>query len=336
LLNIGEKEKAMRIGFKRFSILLLTVAVVLTTSVWANGSSEKKTKFTLGMVSITVNDSSNARFIKGATEAAKNLGWDTVVIDAHGNADEANAAFQNLSLRGVNAIIDLVFPVTSLGAGLKAAHDAGIVVGTWGGGLGDYVAATNGTGGIQAQPIVEQMVKDMGGKGSILALTYHAGQVARERENVLDSIVSKYPDIKVTKNEVRIPGYLQDGAEFASAWLASHPKGSEPLAIWGSWDDPALGAISSLKQQNRPDVKVYGQNGNVDAIVAVKEGWMTATAWAAVEEEGKVMVQTIADAIKAGASWKPKAVEVPVVVVNAQTIGDFLKQHPDAAGTSGK
>lgn len=63
---------------------------------------------------------------------------------------------------------------------------------------------------------------------------------------------------------------------------------------------------------------------------------MTATAWAAVEEEGKVMVQTIADAVKAGASWKPKAVEVPVVVVNAQTIGDFLKQHPDAAGTSGK
>jgi len=318
-------------GFKRTFLLIPAVLVLGSMPIWAKGAPEKGA-FTLGMVSITVNDSSNARFIQGATDTAKKMGWEVVVIDAHGNADEANAAFQNLTLRGVNAIIDLVFPVSSLGAGLKAADEAGVVVGTWGGGLGGKVAATNGTGGIQAQPIVEQMVKDMGGKGSILALTYHAGQVARERENILDEIVAKYPGIKVTKNEVRIPGYLQDGAEFASAWLASHPKDSEPLAIWGSWDDPALGAISTMKQQGRQDVKVYGQNGNVDAIVAVKDGWMTATAWAAVEEEGRVMVETLDAAIKAGKDWKPKAVEVPVVVVNANTITEFLKQHPDAAG----
>ncbi|HEY9592847.1 MAG TPA: sugar ABC transporter substrate-binding protein [Spirochaetia bacterium] len=321
----------MRGGFK--GLVALIAAVLAVFAISTAGAQAKKGAFTLGMVSITVNDSSNARFIQGATEAAKKLGWDVVVIDAHGSADEANAAFQNLSLRGVNAIIDLVFPVSSLGAGLRAADQAKIPVGTWGGGLGGKVAATNGTGGIQAQPIVEQMVKDMGGKGSILALTYHTGEVARERENVLDGILARYPGIKVTKNEVRIPGYLQDGAEFAAAWLAAHPKGREPLAIWGSWDDPALGAISALKQQGRSDVKVYGQNGNVDAIVAVKEGWMTATAWAAVEEEGRVMVETLTQAIKAGSSWTPKAVEVPVVVVNAQTIKDFLAKHPGADGS---
>lgn len=318
----------MSVGFKRIGLLVAALLAISTSAVIA-----QKGTFTLGMVSITVNDSSNARFIKGATEAAKKLGWDTIVIDAHGSADEANAAFQNLSLRGVGAIIDLVFPVSSLGAGLRAANDAGIIVGTWGGGLGGKVAATNGTGGIQAQPVVEQMVKDMGGKGSILALTYHAGEVARERENVLDSILGKYPDIKVTKNEVRIPGYLQDGADFASAWLASHPKGSGPLAIWGSWDDPALGAISALKQQGRHDVKVYGQNGNVDAIVAIEDGWMTATAWAAVEDEGRVMVETLNQAIKAKGSWTPKAVEVPVIVVNNQNVKDFVAKHP---GTDGK
>jgi len=288
--------------------------------------------FVLGMVSITVSDSSNARFINGATEAAEALGWEVNVVDAHGNADEANAAFQNLVQAGAGALIDLVFPVSSLGAGLEAAKKAGVVVGTWGGGLGENVVATNGTGGIQAQPIVEQLVKDLGGKGSILALTYHTGQVCREREEVFDSIVAKYPDIKVTKNEVPIPGYIEAGASFTAAWLAAHPAG-EPLAIWGCWDDPALGGISILKQQNRPDVKVYGQNGNVDAIVAVQEGWMTATAWAFVEEEGRVMVNTLNEALKAGASWTPQAVEVPVVVVNAETIEQFLKDHPDAAGT---
>ncbi len=314
-------------------LTLMAVASILLAACGSTvATTETPDKSVLGLVSITVSDSSNARFINGATEAATALGWEVTVVDAHGNADEANAAFQNLAQSGAVAIIDLVFPVSSLGAGLQATKGAGIPVGTWGGGLGDGVIATNGTGGIQAQPIVEQMVADLGGKGSVLALTYHTGQVCREREEVFDSIVAQYPDIKVSKNEVPIPGYLEAGATFAAAWLAAHAEGSEPLAVWGCWDDPALGAISTLKQQNRADVKVYGQNGNIDAIVAVKEGWMTATAWAFVEEEGRVMVQTITEAIKAGDSWTPKAVEVPVVVVNAQTLEQFLKDHPEADG----
>lgn len=284
----------------------------------------------LGMVSITVNDSSNARFIKGATAAAQAAGWEVSVIDAHGNADEANAAIQNLIQRKATAIIDLVFPVTSLGAGLAAAQAANVPVGTWGGGLGDGVVATNGSGGPQAEAIVEQMVADLGGKGQILALTYHTGQVCRDREQVLDDILKGYPDIKVSKNEVKIPGYLQDGAQYTAAWLAGKPAGSGPLAIWGCWDDPALGGISSLKQQGRTDVKVYGQNGNVDAINAVKDGTMTATSYAQVEEEGKVMFQTLLDARQAGASWQPKAVEVPVIVVNNQSVEQFIKDHPEA------
>ena len=322
---------------KKSRIVVFGIAIALLLipgAVFAGGQAEADDTFTLGIVSITVNDSSNARYIESARAAADELGWDVTVVDANGSADEANAAMQNLSLRGVDAIIDLVFPVTSIGAGLRAAEENGVVVGTWGGGLGENVAATNGSGGIQARPVVEQMVEDMGGEGSILALTYHAGQVARERELILDEVLADYPNIDVTKNEVRIPGYVQDGAEFASAWLAAHPEGSGPLAIWGSWDDPALGAISAMKQQGRDDVMVYGQNGNIDAIVAVKEGWMTATAWAPVEEEARVMVDTLREAIAAGDAWEPKAVEVPVVVVNADSIDAFLEAHPDADGSN--
>ena len=327
-----QKEEFMK---KRRLVVALAIAAILMVipgMAFAGGQGEEDDTFTLGIVSITVNDSSNARYIESAKQVAAEYGWDVSVVDANGSADEANAAMQTLSLRGVDAIIDLVFPVTSIGAGLRAAEENGVVVGTWGGGLGENVAATNGSGGIQAKPIVEQMVEDMGGKGSILALTYHAGQVARERELILDGILEDYPEIEVTKNEVRIPGYVQDGAEFASAWLAAHPQGSEPLAIWGSWDDPALGAISAMKQQGRDDVMVYGQNGNIDAIVAVKEGWMTATAWAPVEEEARVMVETLREAIDAGDDWEPKAVEVPVVVVNSETIDSFLEEHPEADG----
>ena len=94
--------------------------------------------------------------------------------------------------------------------------------------------------------------------------------------------------------------------------LARLPPGRrENLAIWGCWDDPAIGAIGSLRQQGRTDVKVYGINGNAQALENIKNGHMTATAWQDSYTEGYNMVKMLEDIKKAGAAWKPKAAEVP-------------------------
>jgi ribose transport system substrate-binding protein len=44
------------------------------------------------------------------------------------------------------------------------------------------------------------------------------------------------------------------------------------------------------------------------------------------------MVDTLDEAVKAGAAWQPKAVEVPAVVVTKDTVNAFLKDHPEAIG----
>jgi len=286
----------------------------------------------LGVVSITATEANNARYIKGAEKAAAEKGWEVSVIDAQGSADQANAGIQNFVQRGAKAIVDMVFPVSSIGAGLAAADAAKIPVVTWGGGLGGSVIATNGSGGPMAVPIVEMMAKDLGDKGDVLALTYHTGEVCRNREVVMDEILAKHPGIKVTKNEVRIPGFFEDGAQYATAWLAVHPAGSGPLAIWGCWDDPSIGAISALRQAGRDDVKVYGINGNAQALENIQKGFMTATAWQDSFTEGHDMLGIIEQAIAAGANWKPKAVEVPAVVVTKDNVAQFAKDHPDALG----
>lgn len=284
----------------------------------------------IGLVSISATEANNARYIQGATKAAEELGYQVNVIDAAGSADQANAAIQNFAQLGAYAIVDMVFPWSSIGAGLAAAGDAGIPVVTWGGGLGGTVAATNGSGGPMVVPVNELMIKNMDGKGSILELTYRTGEVCRNREVELDKALEAYPDIKVTKNEVRIPGYFEDGAQYANAWLASHPAGSENLAIWGCWDDPSIGAIGSLRAQNRDDVKVYGVNGNAQALENIKNGFMTATAWQDSFTEGYNMVKMLKEIKDAGSSWQPKAVEVPAVLVTKDTVEAFIKEHPDA------
>ena len=284
----------------------------------------------VGIVSISATEANNARYITGAQDAAKEIGWQVSVIDAAGNADQANAAIQNFAQRGAASIIDMVFPYSSIGAGLDAAKNAKIPVVTWGGGLGGTVAATDGSGGPMVVPVDDLMIKTMDGKGSILELTYHTGEVCRNREVELDNALKNYPNIKVTKNEVRIPGYFEDGAQYANAWLASHPAGKENLAIWGCWDDPAIGAIGSLRAQDRTDVKVYGVNGNAQALENIKKGFMTATAWQDSYTEDANMIKLLPEIVKAGASWTPKAVEVPAVLVTAGNIDKFLADHPAA------
>ncbi|MBC7479535.1 MAG: sugar ABC transporter substrate-binding protein [Pseudorhodobacter sp.] len=310
----------------RTSKLGFAVAALAVAGTWAVAED----KPVVGIVSISATEANNVRYINGATKAADELGWTVNVVDAAGNADQANAAIQNFAQVGAGAIVDMVFPWSSIGAGLDAAKTAGIPVVSWGGGLGSTVAATNGSGGPMAIPVVELMLKNMGGKGSILALTYRTGEVCRNREEVMDEMVAKFPDIKVTKNEVRIPGYFEDGAQYANAWLASHPADSEPLAIWGCWDDPAIGAIGSLRSQNRTDVKVYGINGNAQALENIKNGFMTATAWQDSFSEGYNMVKMLDEIKKAGAAWQPKAAEVPAVLVTSDTVADFTGKHPEA------
>ncbi|AMM85590.1 sugar ABC transporter substrate-binding protein [Martelella sp. AD-3] len=286
----------------------------------------------LGIVSIAANEANNVRYINGAKAAAEELGWDVDVVDAAGSADQANSAIQNFAGRGAVAIIDMVFPYSSIGAGLAAADSAGIPVVTWGGGLGRSVASTNGSGAPIAAPVIDKMIANLNSKGEILALTYRTGEVCRNREVLLDEKLKDYPDIKVTKNEVRIPGYLEDGAQYANAWLASRPPGGDNLAIWGCWDDPAIGAIGPLRQQGRTDVEVYGVNGNAQALENIRRGHMTATAWEDSYTEGYDMVMLLEKIIDEGDAWEPKAVEVPAILVTQDNIETFLKEHPDAYG----
>ena len=77
----------------------------------------------VGIVSISATEANNARYISGAEAPPKKIGWKVSVIDAAGNADQANAAIQNFAQRGATAIVDMVFPYSSIGAGPRRRQE---------------------------------------------------------------------------------------------------------------------------------------------------------------------------------------------------------------------
>ena len=287
---------------------------------------------TLGIVALVATDALNAAVINGATAAAEEAGWKVVVTDTQGSPDKANAAMTSFSTtQKVDAILVSAFASTSIGGGLASAAAADIPVVSWGGELVDGIIATTSALKV-GEDSVNALLDDFGNKGEILALTYHTGVLCLYRGIAFDDAMAKESGITVTANEVAIPGQVEDGTAFTSAWLASHPAGSGDLAVWGAWDEPGMGAIAALKQAGRDDVKVYSINGSPAALQAVKDGTMTQIIWQDGYTEGLELFQAVLDEEAAGDSWESKTIDVPGVLVDADTIDAFLTEHPDALG----
>jgi ribose transport system substrate-binding protein len=310
---------------KAFALYGAIVLSLILAGCGSAGSSHN----VIGVVLIAGTDPANQQLLAGVNQEAKAKGYTTSTVDANGSLDQANSAIQNLVAQQVKAIVVAAFPATSLTAGLTSAKQAGIPVLSWGGGTASGISADTDESPL-AVPVIQKMVADIHESGSILALNYSSGFICRQRQAVFNSIMQKYPNIKVVKNEVDIPGYESQAAQFTTGWLAAHPVNPGHLAIWGCWDGPAAGAISSLKQDHRTDITVYGQNGQADAINNIKAGSMTATDWENSSVEGVQLVDTISQITSAGSNWKPKTIEVPGVLVDNSTLTSFLKQHPDA------
>jgi ribose transport system substrate-binding protein len=231
----------------------------------------------------------------------------------------------------VDAILVSAFASSSIGAGLASATAASIPVVSWGGELVEGITATTSARKV-GEDSANAMVADFGTTGEVLALTYHTGVLCLYRGEAFEEATAKQPGLTVTSNEVAIPGQVEDGTAFTAAWLASHPQGSGPLAIWGAWDEPGMGAIAALKQANRTDVSVYSINGAPNALEAVRDGSMKQVIWQDGYAEGAQLFTAVLDSVKAGDGWQPKTVDVPGVLVDSSTIDAFLVDHPDALG----
>jgi ribose transport system substrate-binding protein len=328
---------AVRLKFVLIALVAVTAAGcgggdggsdAVTTGTAGDASSSS---LSIGLVPFSSADPTSNQAIVGVQDVAKEQGWTTSLIDAQGSPDKAVSAIQNLVQKKVDFIVTTVFPAEGLAGGLLEAKAAGIPVATLGGGTGNGVQANWGVGLEQGKTIAARLVEDLGGQGELLALGYSPGLPCREREQGLKAALEG-TSIKLDRQEIPIPGQVEGGTKFTQAWLQSHPvKAGAKYAIWGCFDDPAIGALSALKQANRKDVLVYGVNGTPQALNAIRSGELKATVWINAYGAGTAMGKAIPDLIKAGVDGGPREESAPSVLVDKATLDDFLAEYPDAA-----
>lgn len=321
--------------FRRMA-LGAALAVTLVTAAACGGSSGSDDgggddTYSVGIVRFAPSEVTTEAAINSYSKLAKDAGWTVTTANPDASVDKAISSMQDFVQKKVDLIIVSVFDSKSLTAGLKSAEAAGIPVASIAGGAADGITydmvVSNGVS------VVEQMVKDTGGKGKLLALGYKPGLPCQIREQALDDALAK-TTITEDRQEVLIPGQLESGQKFATTWLAKNPKGSEPLAIWACFDDPAMGAVVAAKQAGRDDVMIYGYDGTPAGIKALKDGTLRATAAPDTAAAAKILFEASPDIIKGGPSADPQTTEIPYTLITSDTVADYLKDHPGADSSS--
>jgi len=283
-----------------------------------------KDNLNLGIVTFSTSDIHTNQMVDTMSAEAKSKGWSVEALNANGDPSQAIAEIKQLVTKKADAIIVTVFDSTGLAAGLQAAADAKIPVLTAGGGMAPGIALAASTGA--AQPLVDLMLKNLHGSGTVLDLSYHPGIPCRERADAFDAAVKANPGLKATTHEITIPGEAESSQAATNAWLAANANAKGPFAIFNCYDDNAMGAIAALKQNGRTDVQVYSFNATAPAIQAVKDGTMTATLGVDLTSAGKELVDQIPDILKAGDSWKPKSFIPGYTIVTKDNVDQFLKK----------
>lgn len=322
---------------KRFhTVVMLSALAMVVTSCGDNSKKDTgsggtggggKPK-TLGIVEFSGTDVSTQAVAAAARKAAEADGWKVVAVDAQGQPDKGNSAVENLVQRKVDGILVTVFDSNSLRAGLNAAKDAKIPVISHGGGPGDGIVASFDANG--GKVVAERIAKDLNGSGALLALTYKPGLPCLQREQALDEVLKSSSGIRVTKQEIAIPGAAESASNFTTAWLTKNSSG--PRAIWGCYDDPAVGAVSALKGKGvQPGaVKVYGFNNAPDAQGLIKAGYMEGSMWFDSTGAGEAEFSAVKAAVDAGSSGGTStSKEVPAEFIDASNLDSWKSAHPN-------
>jgi ribose transport system substrate-binding protein len=247
----------MRTGLKT-----LFSAAVLTVAIAASATAADK-KYTIGYDNYFMGNSWSVQLaaeFKAEAEKDKDR-VDVVYVESAGDTQKQIANIEDLITKKVDAIITTPTSPTALIPALKKARAAGIKVILLASTIKsqDYDALVTVDDVAFGQTGAEWLVKQLNGKGNIIALNGIAGiSVSDDRFNGAKAVFDKYPDIKIVAAVNASWDYAQ-GKQAVSNLLAANPKID---GVWSQGGGMTLGAIDAFDAAQRPLVPMTGEDNN--------------------------------------------------------------------------
>ncbi|NDV18482.1 ribose ABC transporter substrate-binding protein RbsB [Pseudodesulfovibrio sp. JC047] len=287
-------------------LLTLVLTLVLTMALGVSAQA----KDTLALVVSTLNNPFFVTLKDGAVKKADAMGYELIVLDSQNDPAKELANVEDLTVRGVKAI--LVNPTDSdaVSNAIRLINQAGIPVvtldrGASRGTVASHIASDNVAGGKMAGDFMAEKL----GKGArVIQLEGLPGtSAARDRGAGFEQAVAAN-DFKVLASQ---PADFDrtKGLNVMENLLANY---GDVQGVFAQNDEMALGAMRALQAAGKK-VVIVGFDGTDDGVAAVKRGDMAGTIAQQPALIGSLGVET-ADKILKGQTVE-KYIPVPLMVV---------------------
>ncbi|SLM18228.1 putative ABC-type sugar transport system periplasmic component-like protein [uncultured spirochete] len=311
---------------KRFFVVFLALAMVTFTT----GAQQ----LTIGFVSPDQGASTQARVANKLEQVAKREGWKISISSATGSWEKMANIVEDYVSKKVSVIVIAMGQVNSLTPALQAAVKANIPVIAIDSEYTDLLTADILTNNWEmGAKISTYMVDRLNHKGNIIVFKFDQFYGTRYRGEILDTILSEEPDIKVLDTHFVPPtGFVEDAQSAMQAYLVKY--GSKIDAVWCAYDDLAYGVSLAVKEKGfgPDDIFVVGIDGTDRNLRLIKSG--TSPVVGTIIQPYDDAVEKAADLIKKLIIQKKSAKEVvgsvkviymSTPLITSANVDDYLK-----------
>lgn len=291
---------------KMNKLTTLLSAAVLTSAMSVTAHAQD----TIAIVVSTLNNPFFVSMKDGAEAKAKELGYDLIVLDSQNDPSKELSNVEDLSVRGVKAILINPTDSDAVSNAIRIANRANIPVltldrGASHGDVVSHIASDNVAGGEMAGKYIMEKV---GEKAKVIQLEGIAGtSAARERgEGFMNAVKASRMDLLASQ-----PADFDrtKGLNVMENLLAAN---GDVQAVFAQNDEMALGALRAVQASGKK-ILIVGFDGTDDGIAAVKRGMLGATIAQQPALIGELGVET-ADKVLKGQTVE-KNIPVPLKVI---------------------
>lgn len=234
---------------------------------------------TIGVVPCAMFVEGCAREARGVMEAAKAVGWKTVLIDGKVDPQVQNKAIGSLVARKVDAIVLNSINASSVGAGMAQAKAAHIPV------IVSFAQDPKPFGGIEDVRINDTQAGKVAGAymvanggGNVIAVYDNSAQEVVQRFSGMQQALKQYGGAKLLQAQ-QISG-AQIGpseSQLMSSFLQRYPKGKINWVFCG-YDFMCTPLIQEIQRSGRTEIKALGYDGNLQNLGFIRAGQVQAAA----------------------------------------------------------
>jgi ribose transport system substrate-binding protein len=307
--------------------LFFTAALTALCALLSPTSSSAQEKKTVGLAVANLQADFFNQIKQSVDAEAKAKGVSLIVADAKGDAATQVDQMQDLITRGVKAIIYIPAGATAAGVPVKAAKKANIPVVNVDRNApdapGDTFIATDSVGA--ARTLGEYACKVTGGKANLAILQGQLGTTPEmDRDKGFNEALANCPGIKVVAKQPSKAWMQDEGFAIAQDMLQRYPNID---AFFGRADALALGAAHAVKVANvGHKVWIFGFDGDVAGLKAVRDGTLDATMTQKTQYMGKLALDSALDLIDG--KQLPKEQLQEAVLTTKENVGPFIDKHP--------